>query len=78
MIEDAAFSHKIDYVTIFQGIQIALLVQNLWVDFAHWWSFIGKGLNMQPAQQASLLSLLSSKYYLAVNSFIIIERSIGL
>jgi hypothetical protein len=23
-----------------------------WVDFAHWWSFIGKGLLLQPAQQA--------------------------
>ena len=23
-----------------------------WVDFAHWWSFIGKGLHLQPAQQA--------------------------
>ena len=23
-----------------------------WVDFAHWWSCIGKGLCLQPAQQA--------------------------
>jgi hypothetical protein len=23
-----------------------------WVDFAYWWSFIGKGLRLQPAQQA--------------------------
>jgi hypothetical protein len=23
-----------------------------WVDFAFWWSFIGKGLLLQPAQQA--------------------------
>ena len=23
-----------------------------WVDFAHWWSFIGKGLRLQPAQKA--------------------------
>ena len=22
-----------------------------WVDFACWWSFIGKGLRLQPAQQ---------------------------
>ena len=22
------------------------------VDFAYWWSFIGKGLRLQPAQQA--------------------------
>ena len=25
-----------------------------WVNFAHWWSFIGKGLCLQPAQQACL------------------------
>ena len=25
------------------------------VDFSHWWSFIGKGLLLQPAQQACLL-----------------------
>ena len=25
-----------------------------WVDFAYWWSFIGKGLHLQPAQPACL------------------------
>ena len=23
-----------------------------WVDFAYWWNFIGKGLRLQPEQQA--------------------------
>ena len=26
-----------------------------WVDFAHWLGFIGKGLRLQPAQQACFL-----------------------
>ena len=25
------------------------------VDFAHWWSLIGKGLHLQPAQQACFI-----------------------
>ena len=39
-------------------IKIGVLVQKLqqffseWVDFAYWWSSIGKGLRLQPAQQA--------------------------
>ena len=28
-----------------------------WSSFAHWWSFIGKGLRLQPAQQAGFISL---------------------
>ena len=27
------------------------------VDFAYWWSFIGKDLRLQPAQQACLLNV---------------------
>ena len=27
-----------------------------WIDFALWWSFIGNGLRLQPAQQACFLS----------------------
>ena len=27
------------------------------MDFAYWWSFIGKGLHLQPAQQACLLCI---------------------
>ena len=43
MVEDGAFSHK-SYGDFAE-----------WVDFAYWWSFIGKGLRLQPAQQACLL-----------------------
>ena len=32
-----------------------------WVDFAHWWSFFGNGLRLQPAQQACLDCKISSK-----------------
>ena len=28
-----------------------------WVDFSHWWSFIGKGLCLQPVQQACFYSI---------------------
>ena len=60
MVEDDAFSNKIVYVTIFKGIKIGLLVQNLWRfcwrgGFAYCWSCIGKGLCLQPAQQACFL-----------------------
>ena len=60
LVQDGAFSHKIDCVKmlseILKGIQIALLVQELWqfaewVDFAYWWSCIGKGLRLQCAEQ---------------------------
>ena len=51
MVEDGAFSHKIDYVTIFKEI---LNLEGLywfksygdfaeWVNFAYWWSFSSKG-----------------------------------
>ena len=41
---------------ILKGIPIGLLVQTLWQfcwigGFAYWWSCIGKGLRLQPAQQ---------------------------
>ena len=64
---DAAFSHKIYYVTIFSGDSKFQRASKLhcwfksygdlaeWVDFAHWWSFIGKGLRLQPAQQSCFL-----------------------
>ena len=53
MVEDGAFSHKIDYVTIFLGDSKSQRASNLhywfksynnfaeWVDFAYWWSFSG-------------------------------------
>ena len=34
-----------------------------WVDFASWWSCIGKGLRLQPARQAFFLSALFSKRF---------------
>ena len=59
-VADGSFSHNIDYFTIF--MEILNLKLHYWfksygdfaegVDFAHWWSFIGKGLRLQPAQQA--------------------------
>ena len=67
MVEDGACSHKIDYVTIVLGDSKSRRVSKLhywfksygdfaeWVDFAHWWRFIGKGLRLQPAQQACLI-----------------------
>ena len=60
-----AFSHKIDYVTIFGDSKSRRAFKSLywfksyndfaeWVDFAYWWSFIGKGLRLQSGQQACL------------------------
>ena len=50
MVEDGAFSHKIDYITIFKGILNLKGDQNHitgvfagWVVFAYWWSFISEG-----------------------------------
>ena len=64
MVEDGAFSHKIDYVTIFWEILnpeghpnriTGSKVFSEWVDFAYWWSFSDEGgLRLQPAQQACL------------------------
>ena len=64
MVKDGAFTHKIDYVTIFLEIlnlkgqpnRITGSYCNLseWVDFAYWCSCIGKDLRLQPAQQACI------------------------
>ena len=35
-------------------ILVVVVVLKLWVDFAYWWSCNGKGLRLQPAQQACL------------------------
>ena len=65
-IVDGAFSHKIDVVTDDSKSQRISKLQYWfksygifaeWVDFAHWWSFIGKGLCLQPAQQACFPSI---------------------
>ena len=62
-VADGALSHKIDYVIILGDSESRRASKSQysfknygnfaeWVDFAHWWSFIGKGVLLQPAQQA--------------------------
>ena len=53
MVEDSAFSHKIDYVNFCKGDSKSQRASNLhywfksysnfaeWLDFAYWWSFSG-------------------------------------
>ena len=60
-VADGSFSHKIDHVPIFQEILNPEGHPNRitgdfaeTMDFANWWSFIRKGLRLQPAQQACL------------------------
>ena len=65
-VADGGFSHKIDHVTIFKEIlnSEGHSKSHYWfksyvdfaerVDFAHWRSFIGKGMCLQPVQLASL------------------------
>ena len=52
IVEDGAFSHKIDYITIFEEILSLKVHPNClagwwtvgkWEDFAYWWSFSGEG-----------------------------------
>ena len=64
MVADSAFSHEIDYLSFFKGNSKSRRASksHYWfksygdfvefVDFAYWWSFIGKGLRLQSAQQA--------------------------
>ena len=63
MVGDGASSHKIDYVRSFTDSKFQRASKTHyyfksyddfaeWVDFAYWWSCIGKGLRLQPAQQA--------------------------
>ena len=74
-VADGAFSHKIGYVPIFQenlnleghlncitGSKVTAILLN-GVDFAHWWSFIGKGLRLEPAQQACFLMISPSCFF---------------
>ena len=68
VVADGASSHKIDYCYNFLEnfkYQRASKLHHWfksygdfakWVDFAHWWSFIGKSEHLQPAQQACFLS----------------------
>ena len=60
MVGDGAFSHKIGWVKKFleilnlKGLYWFKSYSNFaeWLGFAYWWSFIKKGLRLQPAQQA--------------------------
>ena len=60
MVGDGAFSHKRDYVTISKSRRAPKSQYWFnrygnfaeWVNFACWWRCIGKGLRLQPAQQA--------------------------
>ena len=60
MVKDSTSSYKIDYVIVIknflnpEGHQNSIIGSKVTegVDFAYWWSFIGKGLRLQPAQQA--------------------------
>ena len=58
VVENGAFSHKIDYVTIFKEILNLKSYSDLaeWVDFAYWLSFSGEG----PASAACTAGLLYS------------------
>ena len=69
MLADGASTHKIDYFRKFEEIPIfeGILKLHYWFksygifaergDFAYCWSCFGKGLRLQPAQQACLYSL---------------------
>ena len=56
MVANGAFSHKIDYVTIFQEILNPEGHPNCITGTKVTGSFIGKGLRLQPAQQLCLLT----------------------
>ena len=69
MVADGAFSNKIDYDTISKFQRASKLhfwfkgYGNFaeWKDFSDWWSFIGKGLRLQPAEPACFRSILNVK-----------------
>ena len=68
MVEYGVFSPKRDNFTFFSGDSKSQRASKLhywfksygdfaeWVNFANWWRCIGKGLRLQPAQQAFFLS----------------------
>ena len=50
-VEDFASNHKIDYVRKFYNLHYWFKIKRdfaEWVNFAYWWSFIRKGLRLQP------------------------------
>ena len=61
MVEDGAFSHKIDFVRFFweilnfewhiyhtTGLRVLAILLNVWI-FAYWWSFSGGGYTVNVA-----------------------------
>ena len=65
MVRDRTSSFKIDYVIVIKKFLNPKGHQNPisghfteGIDLAHWWSFIRKGLRLQPAQQAFVLIIL--------------------
>jgi hypothetical protein len=75
MVDNGAFIHKIDYVTMFFGDSKSGLASKSrngfnsysnfaeWVDFAYWWSFSGGGSAIIGTTPSSLkLMQLSGKF----------------
>ena len=57
MVEDSAFSHKIDYVrhpNCTAGSKVTAIDFAEWMDFAYWWSFSGGGSAINGATPSSL------------------------
>ena len=77
IVDNGAFIHKIDYVTMFFGdSKSRLAFKSLngfnrygnfaeWVDFAYWWSFSGGGSAIIGATPSSLKSMQLSGKLLA-------------
>ena len=69
-VRDSSSSYKIDYIIVIKNFlnpkghqnpisgskDMAILLKGM--DLAYWWSCIGKGLRLQPAQQACLYNAL--------------------
>ena len=53
-IRDSTSSYKIDYIIVIKNFPHPISGLK-GVDFAYWWSFIGRGLRLQPAQQACFM-----------------------
>ena len=70
MVEDLAFIHKIDYITILQEILNLKGHPNRisdgdfaeWVDLANLWSFSFSFSGLQPTQQACFISKIHHKW----------------
>ena len=66
-IKIGASSHKTNYIDIFTTILNPDGLQHCCIGSkvlnAYWWSFIGKALRLQPAQQACFWTFLSYFYF---------------